>query len=261
VCQQEKSNSTMSNEALPIVSIITIVFNGETFIERTILSIINQTYPKIEYIIIDGNSKDGTLNIVRKYEQKISTCISEPDKGLYDAMNKGIKASGGDYLMFINAGDELFDNTVIERMMTSSNDFPDILYGETLMVNEVFMPLGTRSEITPHKLPTKLNWKDLNRGMVVCHQSIMIKKNIADLYNLSHPFCADIDWIIKALKKAKTIVNVGFIVSKYLKGGISDKKMKASLVDRFKVLTEHYGLFPTIFNHIFILFRAIRFYK
>jgi glycosyltransferase involved in cell wall biosynthesis len=251
----------MNNKSLPVISIITIVYNGEMLLERTIQSIVNQTYSRIEYIIIDGNSKDRTVEIIKKYSDKISLWQSEPDKGLYDAMNKGIKLAKGDYLLFINAGDELFDKFTIEKIVNSSVTLPDVYYGETLMVDETFHPLGIRSETTPHKLPQHLKWQDMGYGMVVCHQSILIKKTVADLYNIAHPFCADIDWIIKALKKSTSVVNVGFVISKYLKGGLSDKKLKKSLLDRFEVMREHFGLFRTIFNHIFISVRAAWFYN
>jgi glycosyltransferase involved in cell wall biosynthesis len=251
----------MEKKVLPVISIITIVFNGELFLERTIKSIISQTYPKIEYIVIDGNSKDGTVDIIKKYSGKISLWQSEPDKGLYDAMNKGIKLAKGEYLLFINAGDELYENTTIEKIIKSSSEAADIYYGETLMVDEAFRSIGTRSKTTPHKLPKHLKWQDMSYGMVVCHQSILIKRSIAEFYNTSHPFCADIDWIIRALKKSGSTVNVNFIISKYLKGGLSDQKLKKSLIDRFEVLREHFGLFRTIFSHIFITIRAVWFYK
>ncbi len=251
----------MQNQNLPVISIITIVYNGEVLLERTIKSVINQTYSSIQYIIIDGNSKDKTVDNIRKYSNKISFWQSEPDKGLYDAMNKGIKAATGDYLLFINAGDELFDSNTIENIVKSSRTLPDIYYGETLMVDTAFQPLGTRSETTPHKLPKQLKWQDMAYGMVVCHQSILVKRSVAELYNTNHPFCADIDWIIKALKKSSSVVNVGFNVSRYLKGGLSDKKLKQSLVDRFKVLSEHFGLVRTIFSHVFIVWRGVWFYK
>src|SRR5688572_4810851 len=93
------------NQSAPLLSIITVVYNGEQLLEKTILSILNQTYTNIEYLIIDGRSKDRTVDIIKKYENKISYWVSEPDKGIYDAMNKGMNAAKGDYIWFINAGD------------------------------------------------------------------------------------------------------------------------------------------------------------
>ena len=102
------------------MSIVTVVFNGENYLERTIKSIVNQTYKNVEYIIIDGNSKDGTLAIIDKYKENISYWISEPDKGIYDAMNKSLDLITGDFVWFINAGDEIHDNKTIENLIKQS---------------------------------------------------------------------------------------------------------------------------------------------
>lgn len=100
----------------PLISIITISYNSCLTIEDTILSVINQTYPHIEYIVIDGGSKDGTVDIIKRYENKISYWISEPDKGIYYAMNKGIAATTGEWINFINCGDSFYDKNVIARL-------------------------------------------------------------------------------------------------------------------------------------------------
>ena len=99
----------------PLVSIVTVVYNGENFLEETIKSVINQTYENIEYIIIDGGSTDGTVDIIKKYEDKINYWVSEKDAGIYDAMNKGIEAFKGDYINFLNAGDSYVNNEVLNR--------------------------------------------------------------------------------------------------------------------------------------------------
>jgi glycosyltransferase involved in cell wall biosynthesis len=251
----------MDERYFPSISVITVVYNGEHLLERTIKSILGQTYKNIEYIVIDGQSKDNSVEIIKKYTAGISYFVSEPDKGLYDAMNKGIDAATGDYLLFINAGDELYESTTLEKVVNSFGGYPDIYYGETLMVDEQFQPLGYRSEMTPHRLPAHLKWENMSLGMVVCHQSILIRRTIAEKYDLRFPFCADIDWIINALKKSEYIVNTGLVISRYLKGGISDKKMKKSLMDRFAVMRKHFGLYPTIVNHIVIVIRALWFYN
>lgn len=252
----------MSAQAsFPLVSVITIVYNGEEFIERTIKSVLSQSYKFIDYIIVDGGSNDTTRSIIQKYESAIAFWVSEPDRGLYDAMNKGIRASKGQYLLFMNAGDVFYDDHVLDKMIGKSDNFPDVVYGETMMVDEAFNPLGLRSIITPHKLPKQLKWQNMALGMVVCHQSILVKKSISKEFSLEYRYCADIDWIIQALKSSTKVVNAELIVSNYLKGGLSDKKRRASLLDRFNVLSKHFGLFKTIISHIFILFRALFFYK
>src|SRR4051812_1110497 len=92
----------------PVLSVITVVYNNVSHIERTLLSVLDQTYPHIEYIVIDGASTDGTLVIIEKYKDRIAKLISEPDKGIYDAMNKGLAIATGDYVLFMNSGDEIY---------------------------------------------------------------------------------------------------------------------------------------------------------
>src|SRR5690606_4665890 len=106
----------------PALSVITVVYNNVKDIERTILSVINQTYKNIEYIIIDGVSTDGTLDIIHQYSEKISHIVSEPDKGIYDAMNKGLSVATGDYVLFMNSGDEIYAHDTVEKVFTSSDD-------------------------------------------------------------------------------------------------------------------------------------------
>ncbi len=115
--------------SLPRVSVITVVYNGEAFLERTIQSVINQTYPAIEYIIIDGGSKDGTVAIIQKYQHNIAYWVSEPDRGLYDAMNKGLAVATGEYVLFLNAGDTFFDNHTLQNVFIHWQPNVDIFYG------------------------------------------------------------------------------------------------------------------------------------
>ena len=246
-------------QSLPKVSIITVCFNAEKYLERTIQSIINQTYENIEYVVVDGQSKDGTLDIVKKYEAHIHQWISEPDKGLYDAMNKGIEMATGDFVWFMNAGDEIRTPNVLANMF-AQDPSGDIYYGETEFLDLERNPLGIRSKATPHKLPKNLQWKHMQRGMVVCHQSILVRKNIADPYDYeNHPYSADIDWVIKALKKSQKTINTQQIVAIYLQGGFSRKHHKASLKDRYQILKKHYGFFKNLINHAFIMARGVWF--
>jgi glycosyltransferase involved in cell wall biosynthesis len=117
-------------DLLPRVSIVTVVYNGEATLERTILSVKSLNYSNLEYIIIDGASKDGTLDIVERHKEVVSRLISEPDKGLYDAMNKGLDLASGDYVWFINSGDEVADPELLNRIF-GINSSADIYYGAT----------------------------------------------------------------------------------------------------------------------------------
>jgi glycosyltransferase involved in cell wall biosynthesis len=243
------------------VSIITVVFNGKEFLEKTFESVFAQRFSSVEYIVVDGNSTDGTLDLIKNNQNRISQWISEPDKGLYDAMNKALKMATGEFVLFMNAGDLFQDEYVLERIFQQAPPEADILYGDTMLVDETGIELGLRSVATPHKLPENLDWKDFKFGMVVCHQSILIRRTLAESYNTVHPYCADIDWIIKSLKKTTHVHNANLVVARFLKGGISDKRLKKSLKDRFSVLSEHFGFLPTLLNHIWISIRAVWFYK
>ncbi len=235
--------------AQPILSVITIVYNNVNDIERTMLSVLSQTYRHIEYIVIDGRSTDGTLEIVKRYESRIAKLISEKDEGIYDAMNKGITAATGDYIIFMNSGDGFYDAGTVASVFASAPD-ADIYYGETEMIDASGQSLGQRR----HKAPEQFTWRSFNLGMSVSHQAIYIKRSLVEPYDRRYALSADIDWIIRAAKKAKKIVNVNRYVAKYLIGGMSKKKHRQSLAERFDIMKRHYGLVPTIFNHFVIAF-------
>lgn len=233
----------------PTLSVITIVYNNVKDIERTMLSVLNQTYLGVEYIVIDGQSTDGTLEVINRYQSRIAKLVSEKDNGIYDAMNKGLAAATGDYVLFMNSGDEFFDASTVAAVFASADD-ADIYYGETEMINEKGESLGQRR----HKAPEKFSWRDFKYGMSISHQAIYIRRSIAEPYGLRYQLSADIDWIIRAAKKAKKIVNVNRYVAKYLVGGMSKAKHKQSLLERFDIMKRYYGLIPTVFNHFIIAF-------
>lgn len=226
------------------------MFNNASDIERTLLSVINQTYTNIEYIIIDGSSTDGTVDVIKRYENRISTWISEPDKGIYDAMNKGLKLASGDYVLFMNSGDEIYNETTVERIFASAPN-ADIYYGETEMYDSNWNSVGKRR----HQVPDKFTWRSFKYGMNISHQAIYIKKSITVPYDEKYELSADIDWIIKAAKKARTTVKVEGYVAKYLVGGMSKKRHRQSLRERYEIFSHNYGLFPNLFNHVIIAIR------
>ena len=234
---------------LPKLSVITIVYNNVKDIERTMLSILNQTYSNIEYIVIDGASNDGTLEIIKKYENRIVKLISEKDKGIYDAMNKGLALATGDYVLFMNSGDEIYEVETVEKIFATAPN-ADIYYGETEMYDENWNSLGRRR----HQAPEYFNWESFKYGMSISHQAIYIKRSLTEPYNLQYKYSADIDWIIKIAKKASSIVNTHLYVAKYLVGGMSKKKHRESLKERFQIFSHYYGLVSNIINHIVIAF-------
>lgn len=236
----------------PKVSIITIVYNNARDIRHTLASVDSQTYPNIEYIVIDGQSTDGTLDVIKEYNDTISTLVSEKDNGIYDAMNKGLGLATGDYVLFLNSGDELYEPTTLEKIF-GNDDHADIYYGETKLVNEDREIIGDRR----HKTPEHFDWTSFKYGMNVCHQAIYIKRSLTSPYDLQYKLSSDIDWVIRAAKQAKKIVNVKDYVAKYLVGGMSQQRHKQSLKERYEIFKKYYGLVPNIFNHGVIAMRLL----
>jgi len=239
----------------PKISIITVVFNGENYIGRTIESVLGQTYKNLEYLIIDGKSTDQTLQVVEGFEG-VHRVISEPDKGLYDAMNKGLKLATGDYVWFLNSGDQIYSRKTVESMVEGVSGTPDIIYGGTMIIDEEQNEVGDRRL----KPPAQLNWKSFRQGMVVCHQSILVRREVAPLYNLDYHLSADIDWAIRAAKNASQIHNSNLVLSRFLEGGLTENNIKAGLKERFKIMRHFYGLIPTILRHFVFGIRLTNFY-
>lgn len=241
----------------PSFSIITVVFNGEALLPGTIESVRQQTYPHIEYIIVDGASKDGTLEIIRKAAETMPNLkwISERDKGLYDAMNKGLRMATGDFVWFMNGGDHLHAADTVEKAAACVTETTDVLYGETLLVNDARQTAGTMSELSTRRLPARLRWRDYLGGMLVVHQSFVARRSIAPFY-IDNNLCADYDWCIRILQKSRENTHTGLILTDYLMGGMSKQRHRQSLKDRFTIMRKHFGLLPTLLAHGAIVLRA-----
>lgn len=203
------------------ISIITISYNNEIDIRPTIESVINQTYDNIEYIIVDGKSSDGTLNIIEEYKSKISRIISESDKNLYDAINKGIKLASGEIVGLIHAGDRLFDNMVISKIANHFNSYNiDGLYGHSYIVDKNDKPVRVNKSPEFKRSLFKVGW-------MPSHQSIYLKKHIIEkngYYNLDlHPM-SDYEFVLRHFyfNDIKVKLLDQFII-KFAMGGISTK--------------------------------------
>ena len=240
----------------PKFSIITVTYNAASVIEPTLQSIVAQTYRNFEFLLIDGGSTDGTVEKVRNSGVEIACLVSERDKGLYDAMNKGIERATGDYLCFLNAGDSFRTTDVLEKIVAAipeKDTLPDILYGETAEVDE------NRNFVRMRRLqaPEKLDWRSFRHGMLVCHQAFFASRKLAPTYDLKYRFSADVDWCIRVMKKSKYIVNTHVIIVDYLQNGLSLQNHRASLIERFRIMAHHYGLLPTLLRHAWFVVRAI----
>lgn len=240
----------------PKFSIITITYNAASVIEPTLQSVLAQTYRNYEYLIIDGGSKDDTVAKAKASGITFAHIISEPDKGLYDAMNKGIALATGDYLCFLNAGDSFFAPDTLQTIATAANKektLPDVLYGETAEVDKARNFVRMRRL----KAPKELNWRSFKDGMMVCHQAFYAKREIAPMYDLKYRFSSDVDWCIKVMKRSSRLVNVNATVINYLQDGLSIQNHRASLKERFCIMSKHYGLLPTIARHLWFILRVV----
>lgn len=245
----------MHNHVHPKFSIITVTYNAGAVLEDTIQSVITQTYRNVEYIIVDGGSKDHTLDIINRYREHIHTLVSEPDKGLYDAMNKGIRLATGDYLCFLNAGDELHEDDTLQLMVHSitGTELPDVLYGETAIVDEE----GHFLRMRRLSAPENLNWKSFKDGMIVCHQAFFPRRELAEPYDLRYRFSADFDWCIRIMKKSHTLHNTHLTLIDYLSEGMTTRNHRASLHERFRIMCRHYGYPSTLARHAWFALRLL----
>lgn len=240
----------------PKFSIITVTYNAADTIEDTIQSVISQTYHHVEYIIIDGASKDNTLDIINRYQEHITCLVSEPDRGLYDAMNKGMQLATGDYLCFLNAGDSFHEDDTLQLMVHSlrnTEKLPDVLYGETELVDSE----GHFVRMRRLSAPETLNWKSFRQGMLVCHQAFFARRELTEPYDLHYRFSADFDWCIRIMKKANVLHNTHLTLIDYLEEGMTTQNHQASLRERFYIMTRHYGWLSTILHHAWFAIRLL----
>lgn len=244
-----------SAQHLPKVTVITVVYNAGHLLERTIQSVAAQTYTPLEYIVIDGASTDHTLDIIRKHPQTIDYWISEPDQGIYDAMNKGLRLSTGDYVWFINAGDEIYARNTLKNIMNTS-DNADAYYGETMITDAEGHEIGLR-RLRPGGT---VSWKSLRKGMVISHQSFIVKKTLAPPYRLQFKYAADFDWMLRCLKASRNISNTQQILSRFMDGGRTKQTILPGLKERFHIMAAAYGWLPTLLQHIPIAWRFFVFY-
>ena len=247
--------ASVAHNISPKVSVITVVYNGAETLERTILSVASQTYPSVEHLIVDGGSCDGTLDIITHYSDYISQWISEPDNGLYDAMNKGIQMARGEYLWFINSGDEIAGPDVLAKVFVNQEE-ADFYYGETVLVDNQGQLIGDRRL----KPPAQLTWKDLRNGMLVSHQSVIVRRRVCNFYDTSYKFSADYNWVVEALKRSKKISNTHLVLSRFLEGGLTRKNIIPGLKERFRIMVNHYGFWSTLLRHLPIAIRFILFF-
>ncbi|MCQ2250568.1 MAG: glycosyltransferase [Bacteroidales bacterium] len=230
------------------LSIITVVYNSEKYIRATIESVLAQTYPCIEYIIIDGQSSDGTMDIVREYADRISTIISEPDRGLYDAMNKGLSHSTGQYVLYLNSGDLLSSSNIITEVFNSADTASDVIYGDTDITDSHGNIIHSRR----HRPPERLTAQSYKRGMLVCHQSFIARRSLCQPYDLQYRYAADFDWCLKVLEKSEHISNSHKVISLFMEGGQTRRTIVPGLKERYRIMCSHYGSIRATFWNLIL---------
>ena len=255
------------------ITYVTITFNAASVLQRTLDSVLLQDYPDIVHLIIDGASTDDTLKMVDDYIERSNAAenghriqvMSEPDEGIYDAMNKGLRSLDGDYVCFLNAGDFLPAPDTVSKivahisLVVGDGNMPAVAYGDTDIVDGEGRFLHHR-RLAP---PEHLTWKSFRQGMLVCHQAFYARTDfaIATPYDRQYRYSADVDWCIRVMKAAATenvpLHNLHMVVVNYTQEGQTTLHHRESLWERYRVMERHYGCIQTFFLHCWFVVRAI----
>lgn len=241
----------------PAITIITITYNASGTLPLTMASVAEQSFTDYEHLLIDGASSDNTILLARQMGTPRLRIVSEPDKGLYDAMNKGLAMARGRYVIFLNSGDRFHAPDTLRlyaNAITAKN--PDIIYGDTDIVD-----INGRRKGPRHlSAPAMLTVDSFSRGMLICHQAFMVRKAIAPRYDTDYRFSADYDWTIRCIKASRpgSRINLRAVTIDYLSDGLTDRNKRASLLERFKIMAAHYGMLRAILQHLSFIPRAIR---
>ena len=240
----------------PLFSIITVTYNAASTLPATLASVKEQSCKKYEYIVMDGLSKDNTVEMAKAADIPNARIFSSSDKGLYDAMNKAIDEATGDYLIFLNAGDAFHAPDTLQTIADAivANGRPDIVYGQTQLVNANRQRIGDRHLIAPEEL----TFKSFAQGMLVCHQAFIASRKIVQHYDLQYRFSADYEWCLRCLKQSSKNVYVPHTIIDYLSEGLTTANRKASLKERFNIMCHYYGTIPTIVRHLKFIPRFLK---
>jgi glycosyltransferase involved in cell wall biosynthesis len=213
------------------ITIITVVYNNKSGIKETIKSVLSQVYENVEYIIIDGGSTDGTTDVIKQHQDKINYWVSEPDSGIYDAMNKGVKAAGGEYLYFLNAGDCFCNNEVLKKISKHLDGQYDLIYGR------IIMDYGKYQVIKQGDI-RKLKW-----GQMPPHQASFVKRDIFEevgYFDTSFKCSGDRDFFCKLYKNKYSYKRIKDLIAYFISGGMSSNK-QISNKEQIMVLKRHFG--------------------
>lgn len=232
---------------LPLVTIITVVLNNKELLEKTIQSILGQTYKNIEYIIIDGGSDDGSLDVIKKYNDSVRIWISEPDKGIYDAMNKGAALANGEFINFMNAGDVFYDEHTLEKIFQKYPLDAELLYGDSEIVYSDHLKCMKKAG----------NIEGLWKGMICTHQSLFAKNPLVKGYKFdtSLGMAADFDFIFNMHLNGRRFYYTGLTISSVLAGGKSHRNCLRGALEWQRVVRRHRGDMKVRLYYIYFISR------
>lgn len=220
------------NQNSPLVTIITVVYNGVESIEATIKSVIGQTFGPFEYLVIDGKSTDGTVEVIDRYRQKIDYFVSEHDQGIYDAMNKGAAVARGEWIIFMNCGDKFAGPDVLMAFSQSNLSDADVVYGDALIVYNTFEKKSTN-------LPLEEFWK----GMPFSHQACFVRRELFEEqpFDTTYRLSSDYDFLYKAYRKKRRFRYLPHLVCIFdYTSGASIRNARQSIKER-KAIVLRYG--------------------
>jgi glycosyltransferase involved in cell wall biosynthesis len=241
---------------VPHVSIITVCRNALSSLLRTEFSIRAQTCNSIEWIIVDGDSRDGTREHLESITDSWILWKSERDNGIYDAMNKGIQMATGRWLWFLNAGDVFHLMDTVKEIQKAPPD-AEICYGDVMIEEPAGHKIGLKSEITPHKLPVELDKYCFRNGMVVSHQAFVVRREVAPLFNSEdYRFSGDLDWMLNVLATSRKSCRLG-VLARMPREGATRNNWRRSQWERLRILQKHFGTISCLVSHVYIVFRRI----
>lgn len=235
------------NKTNPLLSIIMVTYNAEKDVENTLNSIVEQTFKNYEIIVIDGDSKDKTLEILEKYKTRFAYFVSEPDQGIYDAMNKGIVAASGKYVQFLNAGDYFIDANVLSSVFGQVVGTPDLIYGDINILHE-----DGRVQYQPASSFTLDNLQRIGTG-VICHQAMFVLRERVPVYDLKYPYKAELNWYFDIVEKNKfSFQHCKTPIVYYSLGGWGYQNLFKNRIDWLRVIFNRYGLKTIIKSRLLI---------
>lgn len=244
----------------PLISIITVTYNAEATLPATLDSLRGQkgctAGTDYEYIVMDGKSKDNTVSIAKSCGIEGMRIFSEPDNGIYEAMNKAMDVAHGSYYIFLNSGDSFHEPDTLRTIIDTirQNDMPGIVYGQTMLVD------SDRKVVGPRHLtaPPVLTYESFANGMSVCHQAFVALARIAPHYDMRYRYSADYEWCLQCLQHSRRNVYIDSTLIDYLSEGTTTRHRYASLIERFRIMCYYFGTLQTIMRHLRFIPRFIK---